>query len=284
MNSKRKRRTYILDRFGVVLFSFAFMVTTAGAQESTAVNPNTRDPRVIAEGASLFRGNCSPCHGLNGSGGGRGPDLTSGRWTHGSNDADIFQTITRGVPGTQMPANIFEDSETWSIIAYLRSLNAQQRSATAGDAAKGLALFQGRAGCSQCHMVRGRGGLLGPDLSRVGSARSAAYIINSVREPDKDLSDGMTDPNRFFGPPLRYDTVTVVTARGKKITGIAKNEDTYSIQLLDTSQHLQLLLKKDLKEIVERPASLMPAYPESSLSTADLSNLVAYLQTLTGNP
>ena len=111
--------------------------------------------QAIKEGTSLFRGNCSPCHGLNAHGGGRGPDLTSGRWTHGSSDAEIFHTITQGVPGTQMPANGFEDSETWAIIAYLRTLTPSSSVKSSGDPAKGKRIFHGAAGCSTCHMVDG---------------------------------------------------------------------------------------------------------------------------------
>ncbi len=101
----------------VALISAAFVLVVDGQE-----NPVAGNPAAIQEGASLFRANCSPCHGLNAQGGGRGPDLTAGRWVHGSSDADIFRTITRGVPGTEMPANGFEDSETWAILAYLRSL------------------------------------------------------------------------------------------------------------------------------------------------------------------
>jgi putative heme-binding domain-containing protein len=74
-----------------------------------------------------------------------------------------------------------------------------------------------------------------------------------------------------------YDTVTVVTADGRKIVGIAKNEDTFSVQLLDTSQQLQLFLKKNVKEVIHERRSLMPAYSETMLKPADLNDLVAYL-------
>src|ERR1700678_3499550 len=107
------------------------------AQEKAVTNPVAGNPAAIHEGASLFRGNCSPCHGLNAQGGGRGPDLTAGRWVHGSSDAAIFGTITGGVPGTEMPANGFEDSETWAIIAYLRSLAPAKSGAVSGDPARG---------------------------------------------------------------------------------------------------------------------------------------------------
>jgi cytochrome c oxidase cbb3-type subunit III len=251
-------------------------------QNTQAANPVAGDPQAIREGASLFRANCSPCHGLNAKGGGRGPDLTSGRWTHGSSDAEIFRTITQGVPGTQMPANGFEDSEIWTIIAYLRSLAPSDHAKTTGDPVKGEKLFRGNAGCATCHMVKGHGGLLGPDLTRVGASRSTAYLIESVRDPDKELSDGMLDPNNHYGLPLVYDTVTVVLKDGQKVTGIAKNEDTFSVQLMDTDQRLRFFLKSDVKDVVHVRKSLMPAYTDQIISPAELQDLLAYLERLRG--
>lgn len=258
-----------------------FLVYSTLAVEAATFTPKNK-ATAIKEGASLFRANCSPCHGLGARGGGRGPDLTSGRWTHGSTDSDIFRTITQGVPGTEMPANGFEDSEVWSIIAYLRSLAPPKRHAVSGDAAKGKEIFSGEAGCSGCHMVNGSGGLLGPDLSRVAAARSVAYLIESIRSPDKELSTGMLDPNNHYGLPLVYDTVTVVTAGGSKITGIARNEDTFSVQLLGADQKLHLFLTKDVKEVIHERKSLMPRYPEETLPASQLQDLIAYLETLRG--
>jgi mono/diheme cytochrome c family protein len=114
-----------------VLTASASGVATVGRKPSS--NPLAGNPAAIREGASLFRADCAPCHGLHAKGGGRGPSLASGRWVHGSSDTEIFHTITEGVPGTEMPANAFEDSETWAIIAYLRSLNATARLVVSGN-------------------------------------------------------------------------------------------------------------------------------------------------------
>jgi cytochrome c oxidase cbb3-type subunit 3 len=253
---------------------------SARAQATAKDSANTK-ATAVKEGASLFRGNCSPCHGLNARGGGRGPDLTSGRWTHGSTDAAIFRTISQGVPGTDMPANGFEDSEIWAIIAYLRSLAPPKPPVADGDSAKGRKTFES-AGCSTCHMVNGSGGRLGPDLSRVAAARSAGYMIESIREPDKELSTLMLDPNNHYSVPLSYGTVTVMTADGQKIQGVALNEDTYTIQMMTDEQSLRFFQKKDLKEVTHEHKSLMPAYPETALSAAQLRDLIAYLETLRG--
>lgn len=252
------------------------------AAQDRAAQASVQPASAVQEGASLFRANCSPCHGLNARGGGRGPDLTSGKWTHGSSDDAIFRTISQGVPGTEMPANGFEDSEIRAIIAYLRSLAPPSSLAVAGDPAKGRKAYFGSAGCSNCHMVQGVGGLLGPDLSRVGAARSITYLADSIRNPDKELSSFTLDPNNHYGLPLVYDTVTVTQANGETIIGVARNEDTYSIQLMTMAQKLQLFLKKDLKAISHQRKSLMPAYSEKALDQAQLQDLVAYLSTLRG--
>jgi putative heme-binding domain-containing protein len=256
-----------------------FRCLAAPAQKQNPVEGNTV---AIREGESLFRANCSPCHGFNARGGARGPDLTSGRWIHGGSDKAIFQTISQGVPGTEMPANAFEEGETWALVAYLRSLSTTAPSITQGDRTAGERLFFGKAKCASCHMVKGRGGHLGPDLSRVGAARSLAYLTQSIREPSKDLSLGYSDPNNHYGIPLEYDTVIIITQDGKRLRGIAKNEDAFSIQLLAEDDELHLYLKKDLAEVRHERRSLMPAYTLEMLNASELQDLLAYLSTLRG--
>jgi putative heme-binding domain-containing protein len=245
-------------------------------------NPVAGEPAAIREGASLFRANCSPCHGLDARGGGRGPDLTIGRWIHGGSDEAIFQTISQGVAGTEMPANPFEDSEIWALIAYIRSMGGAAQAPASGDTAAGERLFFGKEKCASCHMIQGRGGHLGPDLSRVGAARSVAYLTESIREPSKELSLGYSDPNNHYGIPLDYDTVTVTMRSGKTLVGVAKNEDAFTIQLLGEDDELHLLLKKDVTEVRHDRRSLMPAYGTDMLNADELRDLIAYLTSLRG--
>jgi cytochrome c oxidase cbb3-type subunit III len=180
-----------------------------------------------------------------------------------------------------MPANAFEDSEIWSLVAYLRSLRPSQQ-APVGDPKKGEELFFGKERCSQCHMVAGHGGVLGPDLSRVGAARSIQYLSDSVRHPDKDFSVMPADPNNHYAVPVEWTSVTVVTKEGQHITGVARNEDAFTLQLMGEDSRLYLLRKKDLAEIRHERRSLMPAYSEQELSAAELQDLLAYLATLRG--
>jgi cytochrome c oxidase cbb3-type subunit III len=254
-----------------------------GAQPASfaadARNPLAGDPAAIKSGAVLFRQECVYCHGVGARGGMRGPDLTTGAWTHGGADADLARTIADGVPGTAMPPHRLKESEIWQIVSYMRTVQ-QPPAAPIGDGRRGEALFFGAGGCSSCHMVNGRGGRLGPELSTVGSARSRAYLVESIRQPARQLTQ-----NRVFGDTsLRYDTVTAVTADGRTIVGVPMNEDTFTLQLMDTSERIHSLDKKTLKSVRHESRSLMPAYDAAKLPDADLDNLVAYLQSLRTAP
>ena len=275
---RRARKLAFVLPFSLAAFVIVMMPgntrrTCAAIQEKETKNPFAGDPKAVQQGRSYFRLFCGPCHGNDARGGLRAPGLTSGRWTHGSSDAAIFRTITQGVPGTQMPASGLTDEETWMIIAYLRNSNVESRPPVAGNREVGERIFVGEGLCSQCHMVNGKGGRLGPDLSRIGVARPAAYLVGAIREPSKHLM-GLQDI------PQIYDTVTAVTREGQRITGIARNEDTFSLQLMDQQEQLHFFLKKELKELIHEKKSLMPAYSEQMLNAKQLQDLLAYLDGL----
>ncbi len=251
-----------------------------GQQPAPPKNPLEGNAAAINRGQSNFRINCSYCHGVNATGGLRAPGLTTGRFSHADSDAALFRVILRGIPGTLMPASDLSDNETWEIIAYLRSLVPKAVAKLSGNAAAGEKLFFGDGNCSLCHMVRGKGGRLGPDLSRVGSMRPTDYIIESIRKPGERLSDAFADPGHDF--LLAYDTATVTLNDGQKITGVARNEDSFSIQLMDRDEKLHFLLKKDVKQVVHERKSMMPDYGTDALTEKQLEDLVAYLDTLRG--
>src|ERR1700730_10269325 len=184
-------------------------------------NPFAGDPNAAKLGESQFRANCAFCHGLGARGGGRGPDLTRAQKRHGNADGDLYRTINEGVPGTAMPPNGatqqgvgMTEEEIWQVISYIRSVQKKTDAQAAGNAAHGKELFNGSAACSTCHMIQGKGGRLGPDLSTTGSARSTEYLVESVRSPSRRLAQGISEAMKEFSQ--EYETVTVVTADGTK--------------------------------------------------------------------
>ena len=249
------------------------------AQEA---NPFANDPQAAVAGESQFRANCAFCHGLGARGGGRGPDLARAQKRHGNADADLFRTINDGVPGTAMPQNGttgqgvgMTAEETWQVITYIRSVEKHASAAPAGDAARGGNLFHGSAGCSTCHMVQGKGGRLGPELTNIAMARSTGALIESVREPCKRLATGLIENTKEF--PQEYETVAVVTADGKQYNGVALNEDNFSVQMMDMQQQIHLFEKDKLRSFQKSRESLMSPYDERALSSQDLNDILAYL-------
>ena len=237
------------------------------AQDAAAKNPLEGNPDAIRAGMGLFRARCADCHGMDGTGV-RGPDITR-VWITGRTDEGLFKTIKGGVPGTEMPANPrIQDHEAWQLLAYLRTLAAPVPTETPrGNADNGEMVF--RAQCAACHRVDGAGGRLGPDLSRVGVARSRDRLVLRIRRGIEDFAQG-------------FEPVTLTPHVGQPIQGVKKNEDLFSVQIMDTRQRIQGYDKGKMKAVENGRRSAMPIFGPDRLSDAQLDDLVRYLQTLQG--
>ena len=165
------------------------------------------------------------------------------------------------------------DDEIWQVIAYIRSIEKNAAPIT-GDAAHGEQVYRA-SGCPTCHMIQGMGGRLGPDLSSVGSSRSVDYLTESVRNPSRQLTHGLTEAMKEFAQD--YESVTVVAANGTKYRGIILNEDSFTVQMLDVGQQVHSFNKGDLKSFDKTRKSFMPAYDVQSISEKDLQDVIAFL-------
>jgi putative heme-binding domain-containing protein len=270
-------RCFVLALIAAYLFCFAD--SGLSAQDT---NPLANDPKASKLGEFQFRSNCAFCHGLGARGGGRGPDLTRAQKRHGNSDADLFRTINEGVPGTAMPPNGatqqgvgMTETEIWQVIAYIRSVQVKAPAQPLGDAAHGKTLFFGDASCYTCHMVEGKGGRLGPDLTTTGSARATDYLVDSVRNPSRRLAQGISEAMKEFSQ--EYETVKVETADGHKFVGVVLNEDHFTLQMIDLREQVHVFEKDKLRSYEKSRESLMPAYDQKLLSDKDLQDIIAFL-------
>ena len=230
--------------------------------------PEVRNPRTspedVALGEKTFRSHCAACHGYKGDGG-RGPNLSTGVFYHGSTDANLLANISNGIAGTEMPGLFYSPDRVWQVVAYLRSLNAASNTQTEKNVADGEKLFA-KNGCDNCHRINGVGGSLGPDLSEIGKTRAREHLRQAITEPNADVRN-------------RYWLVSATAADGNKRQGFLMNEDTYSVQFIDMSQQLQSLQKSELKAFKIDKTSTMPSY-KSKLTEAEVDQLVNYLSSL----
>jgi putative heme-binding domain-containing protein len=238
----------------------AIVLFVGGAQGR---NPREGDPAAIQAGAALFRERCADCHGPDAKGV-RGPDLTR-LWATDGADARVFQILRTGVPGSIMPPSSAPDAELWAIVSYLRDISTAKREESSGNVANGERLFA--ADCAACHQINGRGGRLGPDLSRIPASQTSQVLARAIR----DASASFTST---------FEPVTLMTRDGQQVRGTRKAEDAFSIQIMDTRERLQGYVKANLREVTRDKKSLMPDFGPDRLSDAELNDLLAYLGTL----
>ncbi len=254
----------------VLLVTGSLLLAQGPPEKNPAANnPHLGNAQSIRSGMALYRIRCADCHGLDASGY-RGPDLIAVMGA-GATDERLFQTIRKGVPGTDMPAAIETDApddDLLMIIAYLRKIGTvAPAEKPVGNVENGGRLFA--AQCASCHRVAGRGGRIGPDLTRIGAARSRAALTREIRTPSEWI-------------PPAFETVTVVTKDGQRIRGAKKNEDVFSIQVMDVRERIQGFVKANLQEVIYEKDSLMPAFGPGRLSDSDLNDLVGYLSSMRG--
>jgi putative heme-binding domain-containing protein len=242
---------------------FVALIAAASAQ----TNPFDT-PQAAEEGKALFQIHCTYCHGARGEGG-RGADLTTGQYRQGGSDADLYNTIREGIPGTEMPAVRINDEEVAKIVAFVKRLSSSGLGEKAsGDPTAGKSIYQGKGGCPACHAIGRDGGSLGPALDDVGRRRGLKYLQESLISPDADVA-------------IRYRAIQVITKSGQTIAGTRLNEDDVSVQLRDQNDNSRSFLKANIKEIRRDKPSLMPAYG-TVFSKKEMEDLVAYLSSLRG--
>jgi cytochrome c oxidase cbb3-type subunit III len=255
---------------GVSLFASMLAAPTPTAAQTRSPAP-PRAPRAApssdaAEGRRIFDAQCAWCHGNEGVGD-MGPNL-HGTLRHASSLSGIVEIITNGIAATDMPGfrGPLTERSIRQTAAYVQSLSRTAARPSAGNAQRGAGVYAS-SGCGGCHVIDGAGGILGPELTSIGTRRGAVYLRDAIVKP-------------AAAHPPGYLVVRAVPASGAEIRGIRVNEDVFWIHIRDASGTVHTLEKSALKDVVrEIDASLMPSYA-SRLKDAELDDLVAYLATL----
>jgi putative heme-binding domain-containing protein len=250
-----------------LFFAACVLVLQAGAQNAKSpARKNQAGDLAAGDGRKTFESVCATCHGLDGRGGERGPNIATRAEVQQLSDEETLRVLQTGIPVAGMPAfGALGAPKINAVMAYLRILQGGGKtSPIPGDAQRGKLLFFGKARCADCHMISGLGGFIGADLSSYGSNRSAKEIRTAITDPNKDLEP-------------RARTVLATTREGRQFTGIARNEDNFSLQLQSVDGTFHLLSKTDLVHFEYLPKSLMPSDYGSGLSATELDDLVSYL-------
>ena len=148
----------------------------------------------------------------------------------------------------------------------LAELTKLEASLTRGDVASGAKIFFGKGICSSCHAVAGKGAIFGPDLTNIGQIRSGHDILEAILYPSASFA-------------REYET-SRITTKTATYTGVLKEQLPDAI-LIATGPGLQVRIpRSEITGIEPLNISLMPPGLDKMLSTQELSDLMAYLNTL----
>lgn len=246
--------------FGLLV---AVWLTPAQGQE---LGDHRYTSEAIQTGLRIYSQECALCHGPQG-GLVDGIDLRLGQFRNVQSDEDLQAVISGGAAEGRMPAFDFDDAELAAIVAYIRAgFDPEGVAVRVGNAERGKALFEGKGNCTDCHRVNGEGPRTAPDLSDIGLRRTPA-----------NLQLNLVDPRSALLPINR--PVRMVTMQEEVISGRRLNEDTYSVQLIDSEGRLRSLLKENLASYA---ISELPSKSPTELNAEEVADVVAYLLTLRG--
>ena len=244
------------------IFSLSWICFARPAQ----VNPAEGTSPDRAQGRQAFDNRCATCHGLDGRGGEHAPGIVNNPAVVTLTDDQLANIIRRGIPGAGMPSFHFLTSQQIEeLVRYVRVLRGSTRAVNLkGDPAMGAKLFFGEARCFDCHVMQGKGGFIGSDLSEYGRSHTVAEIRQVILRPNKVLVP-------------RWQLVKIVTRSGQRFSGLVRNEDNFSIALLSKDGIFHLLMKSDIAKITREPRSIMPDDYGKQLNAKQLDDLVSYI-------
>ena len=238
----------------------------SGSVWSQTTQQSLRQSAVSTRGKRTFASTCANCHGLDGKGSERAPNIAEKANVQRLSDAQVSHIIQNGVPGTGMPAfHSLASSDVQAIVFYLRTLQGRKKTLKLpGDPQRGETVFFGKAGCSGCHMIAGKGGFIASDLS----AYAGTHVVEQIRS---------AIASRMPGNNLQARLVTVTTRSGEKNSGRIRNEDNFSLQLQALDGTFFFVAKSDIENLQYSSETLMPSDYVSSLTPEDLNDVISYL-------
>ncbi|MCH8046299.1 MAG: c-type cytochrome, partial [Planctomycetes bacterium] len=178
----------------------------------------------------------------------------------GRSDSVLLAALNRAIGASARPPDYSE-----ALVKRLVSDASKQ-----GDAKRGDVLFKS-VSCVTCHKVSGVGGVVGPNLTAIGTTLSAKRIVEELLWPDRQIKEG-------------YSVVQVLTDDGKIHQGYERrtkqSERSGDLVIQELTTQTLLTIKKQHIEARRITGSPMPKGLTAVLSRSQLLDLIRYLTEL----
>lgn len=251
----------------ITAFAFSGLLVMSAQQ---ALAQETGDHLYTSEainaGYQVYAQQCALCHGPQGTLV-DGINLRLGQFRTVQSDSDLKRVISEGAAEGRMPAFTLRAEELNGLVAFIRAgFDPDGVAVIVGDSVRGKQLFEGKGHCADCHRVAGVGPRTAPDLSNIGAIRTPASLQRNIVDP----STALLPINR---------AVRLVTRFEETIVGRRLNEDTYTVQVIDSQERLRSLKKVDL---VSYELSDEPSKQATTMTSDEVADIIGYLLTLRG--
>ena len=254
---------YLPERTASASFILLLSLSSLQAQE---LGDHQYTTDAIERGSRIYSRECALCHGPQGDIV-DGVNLRAGIFKSVQSDDDLRMVVTEGAGQGQMPAFGLNAADLDGIVAFIRAgFDPEGVAVRIGDPIRGREIFEGRGECSGCHRVNGIGPRTAPDLTEIGAIRTPALLQQNLIDP----AAAILPINR----PVRLVTRSEETVLGRRL-----NEDTYTVQVVDSNERLRSFRKSDL---VTYEISMRPSKGPTELSGDEVADVIGYLLTLRG--
>ena len=123
-----------------------------------------------------------------------------------------------------------------------------------------------RAGCTKCHSIKPGESPFGPSLADIGAASQPQYLIESILEPSKVIKTG-------------FQNEIIETSDGRVLSGLVEASGGQLLVRISPDEQVTVPLGQ-VKSRSISPISPMPEGLEAAMSEAEVTDLVAWLQSL----
>ncbi len=200
MEKKTARNLFI---WGTVICTLVFIWLTIDTHSTIPKRTNTDKltDEVVLGKRVWHKYNCNDCHTILGIGGYYAPDMTKVYSTRGENWLKAFLKNPES-PDPQrrkMPNQGLSEDDINKLIAFFKWVDdidtnewppkpvtvAKTKEVSPEGkvlVSKGKDLYY-RNRCDLCHKIEGKGGSVGPDLTKVGSQRSKEWLSIQIKDP-----------------------------------------------------------------------------------------------------
>ena len=266
--------------FALVASLIAFAtVLQAPAQHEL---PQPAEDEDFSAARQAFETNCASCHGLGGVGGDRAPALNDNPDLRKLPVADIESVIKEGTSRGMPAFSSLPSSDVTRLARWIHSMNQSAlASAPLEQVAAGNKFFFGDGGCSDCHMIHGRGAVNGPDLSNLAARSTIPEIEKELDNPTSQMGvhSLAVCPPWAFCPDFSWAVLDVTLKSGTVLRGFGRKRTEHELQLQSFDGRLRLLDVSEYSLVRQEKQSYMPPLKADPEQRRDL---LAYLSSLGG--